>query len=113
MVLRRQLAQEAPRGRPWIRLPRAIPWAWLRPEGSRPAATGPAAPGRAPVRHLPVWRRGWHGVLRWPALRWARLVVLGALAGAALAGVWRGAPPPGTGGRAARFRAAPGAAGAP
>ena len=91
IVLRRQLAQEAPRGRPWIRLPRAIPGAWLWPQAS--AATGLAGPGRARVRHLPVWRRGWHGVLRWPALRWARLAVLGALAGAALAGVWRGTTP--------------------
>jgi hypothetical protein len=93
IVLRRQLAQEAPRGRPWLRLPRAIPPAWLWPEASRPAATGDGGPDRAHVRHLPVWRRGWHGVLRWPALRWARLAVLGALAGAALTGAWRGTTP--------------------
>ena len=40
-----------------------------------------------------MWRRGWHGILRFPALRFARLAVLGAIAGAATVGVWRGTTP--------------------
>jgi hypothetical protein len=67
VVLRRQLAQEQPRERPWTGLP---PW---------PAAAG--------------WRRGWHCLLRFPILRLVRLAVLGAAAGAALAGAWRGTTP--------------------
>jgi hypothetical protein len=88
IVLRRQLAQETPRARPWLRLPRAVPALWL----SSPDLP-PSERGRPPVRHLPVWRRGWHGVLRWPAQRWARLMVLAAVAGAALVGAWRGTTP--------------------
>src|SRR4029453_5353522 len=59
IVLRRQLAQERPRSRPWLRLP--------RPD---PATDGPARP---------VWRRGLHGVLRWPLARVGRLVMLALL----------------------------------
>ncbi len=89
IVLRRQLAQELPRQRPWIRMPRAIPQAWLAgmPEGGRLPTRRP------PTRRLPLWRRGWHGILRWPALRFARVAVLGAVAGLALVGVWRGTTP--------------------
>ncbi len=68
LVLRRQLAQEHPRRRPWV-------------------ANGPLA-GR-----WPVWDRGWRGVLRWPAIRVVRIVVLGIAAGAALAGMDRGTTP--------------------
>jgi hypothetical protein len=71
MLLRRQLAQERPRSRPWVR---------LRPRpGSR-------------VRGA-VWRRSWHGILRWPARRVVRLVLLGVAAGASLRGVWAGTAP--------------------
>src|SRR5438270_2789852 len=59
IVLRRQLAQERPRNRPWFRLP--------RPKGDGP--------------RRPVWRRGWHGILRWPVSRVARLLMLSAVAG--------------------------------
>lgn len=69
VVLHRQLAQERSRARPWRKLPPA----------------GPS--GRA------AWRRGWHGVARWPAGRVARVVVLGAVAGAAAVGAWRGTLP--------------------
>jgi hypothetical protein len=86
IVLRRQLAQELPRQRPWVRLPRAVPRAWLGPD--RATRREPA-----PHRRFPVWRRGWHGILRWPALRWARVAVLGAIAGASLYGVWQGTTP--------------------
>ncbi|MBO0693186.1 MAG: hypothetical protein J2P58_09845, partial [Acidimicrobiaceae bacterium] len=67
MVLRRQLSQELPRQRPWLHLRRRARWA--------------------------AWRRGWHGILRFPVLRLARLAVLGAGAGAACVGVWRGTAP--------------------
>lgn len=67
ILLRRQLAAEGPRRRPWMRLP----------EGRHPR---------------PVWRRDWQGILRWPASRVLRLVLLGAAAGLATAGAWRGTP---------------------
>ena len=67
ILLRRQLAAEGPRLRPWLRLP----------------------PAR---RRLPVWRRDWQGILRWPAARILRMVMLGAVAGLAGAAAWRGTP---------------------
>jgi hypothetical protein len=69
VVLRRQLALELPRKRPWIR---------LRVTGS----------GR-----LPVFVRGLRGVLRWPAARVARLGLLAIVAAAALRGAWAGTTP--------------------
>lgn len=68
ILLRRQLAAEGPRRRPWVRLPTGGRSAW------------------------PVWRRDWQGVLRWPAARLLRLVALGLMAGVAAAGAWRGTP---------------------
>jgi hypothetical protein len=65
IVLRRQLAQELPRLRPWVRV------------------------GRRPGR-LPAWKRGWQGFFRWPAARVARLSVAAVVAGLALRGVWDG-----------------------
>jgi hypothetical protein len=95
IVLRRQLAQELPRQRPWVRLPRSVPRAWLASPSVSMAPVGDGAqrPRRPRRRWLPVWRRGWHGILRWPALRFARVMVLGAAAGLALVGVWRGTTP--------------------
>jgi len=78
VVLRRQLSQELPRQRPWFRLPRSV-------------VLGPSDNSRP--RALPVWRRGWHGILRFPALRFARLLGLGGVAGASSVGVWRGTTP--------------------
>jgi hypothetical protein len=69
VLLRRQLALENPRGRPWIR---------LRVRGGD---------------RLPISTRGFRSVLRWPAARAARLVLLAVLAGAALRGVWAGTTP--------------------
>lgn len=83
IVLRRQLAQELPRQRPWFHLPRSVPRRWL---GSDPAQRS----GRARTRYWPGWRRGWHGILRFPAIRLIRLGLLGAIGGAALVGVWDG-----------------------
>lgn len=76
VVLRRQLSQELPRQKPWFRLPRSV-----------------GLQSVAHPRRFPVWRRGWHGILRFPALRFARLAVLGAVAGLATVGVWRGTTP--------------------
>ncbi len=69
IVLRRQLAMELPRLRPWVRL-------------------GVRGTGR-----FPVWMRGWWGVLRWPAARVGRMVLLAGAAGLALRGVWAGTTP--------------------
>ena len=69
VVLRRQLAMELPRLRPWIRLR---------------ARAGSRAPSLT---------RGLQGLLRWPAARLARLVLLGVIAGLALRGVWGGTTP--------------------
>lgn len=66
MVLRRQLAQDRPRHRPWFRLP---------------------------GRRLPVWRRSVHGLLRFPATRLVRLALFGAAAGIALRAAWYGTTP--------------------
>ncbi|MHB1784642.1 MAG: hypothetical protein ACYCS7_00630 [Acidimicrobiales bacterium] len=71
MVLRRQLAQERPRSRPWVR---------LRP---RPGAGLSRA----------IFKRGLQGILRWPARRVARLVVLGGIAGLAMRAAWGGTKP--------------------
>jgi hypothetical protein len=58
MVLRRQLVQEQHRMRPWVRLP------------GRP--------------HHTIWRRDLHGILRFPAVRLARMATLTAVAAVAL-----------------------------
>ncbi|MDT7732792.1 MAG: hypothetical protein QOK45_3082 [Mycobacterium sp.] len=69
IVLRRQLAMELPRLRPWL-------------------------PVRSRGTHrFPVWSRGIRGLLRWPAARVARLVLLGAVAGLAARGAWNGTSP--------------------
>jgi hypothetical protein len=69
IVLRRQLAMELPRLRPWVR---------LRVGGAE---------------RWPVFRRGLRGALRWPAVRVLRLGLLAAVAGLALRGVWAGTTP--------------------
>ena len=69
VLLRRQLAAEGPRRRPWVRL----------------------APGGR-LGAPPVWRRDWQGILRWPAVRVLRVLSLGALAGVAAFAAWKGTP---------------------
>ncbi|HUP84909.1 MAG TPA: DUF6297 family protein [Acidimicrobiales bacterium] len=69
MLLRRQLAAEVPRSRPWIR---------LRPSGRARAIT---------------WRRDWRGILRWPTSRLTRLALLGMVVGLACAAAWSGTTP--------------------
>jgi hypothetical protein len=69
VLLRRQLASESPRRRPWVRL-------------------------RTPtVARRPVWRRGWQSILRWPAPRLGRVLAAGAAAGLLAAGAWGGTTP--------------------
>jgi hypothetical protein len=69
VVLRRQLALELPRRRPWLRL--------------RVKGTG----------RLPYFVRGLRSLLRWPAARVARLGLLAVVAAAALRGAWAGTTP--------------------
>jgi hypothetical protein len=71
MLLRRQLAAELPRSRPWI--------------GLRPAPTR--------RRRTVTWRRDWRGILRWPATRLARLAGLGVVAGLSCLAAWAGTTP--------------------
>ncbi|GAC1365912.1 MAG: hypothetical protein NVSMB32_09770 [Actinomycetota bacterium] len=69
VVLSRLLAEERPRRRPVVR---------LRPGSGR---------------FWTVWKRDWQGLLRWPLSRLVRSLVLAAIAGAALRGVWAGTTP--------------------
>jgi hypothetical protein len=69
ILLRRQLASELPRRRPWLR---------IAPSGGSRGA---------------VWMRDWRSFLRWPLMRVARVCVLGAVAGLSLLGAWRGTTP--------------------
>lgn len=69
IVLRRQLAMELPRIRPWVRI--------------KVRGTG----------RWPVFVRGLRGLLRWPAARVARLLLLGVVTGLALRGAWSGTTP--------------------
>jgi hypothetical protein len=64
VLLRRQLASERPRRRPWLRL------------------------GVVGASRWPVWRRGWQSFLRWPLARITRVAALALAAGAAAVGAW-------------------------
>jgi hypothetical protein len=68
VLLRRQLASELPRRRPWLRLP--------PPRRMRGA----------------VWRRGWESFLRWPGARVLRVSALAIAAGAVTVAAWSQAP---------------------
>ena len=67
--LRRQLAHEQSRARPWFRVSLAAP-------------TGRAS-----------WRRDWHGIARWPGARITRVLVLAVVTGASSAAAVRGTTP--------------------
>jgi hypothetical protein len=69
VLLRRQLASELPRQRPYVRI------------------GGSGKPSR-----FPVWRRGWQSFVRWPVVRVVRVLVLGVVAGAAAVGAWDTTP---------------------
>jgi hypothetical protein len=69
VLLRRQLASESPRRRPWVRL-------------------------RTPtLAQRPVWRRGWQSILRWPVPRAGRALAAGIVAGALAVATWSGTTP--------------------
>ncbi len=92
LVLRRQLAQEQPRGRPWVRVGGRLARAGGRPAAGVTGATGPggtAAPVPKPPLRLAV-RRSLQNLSRWPAGRLVRLVVLAGAAGLLAAGAWAG-----------------------
>jgi len=71
VLLRRQLSQEHPRLRPWIRI------GWSSRKGFIP----------------PSWKRDWQGYLRFPLPRLARMAALGVIAGVSLGLLWRGTIP--------------------
>jgi len=75
VLLRRQLNQEVSRRRPWLQ---------LRP---------PKASAGSRALFITVWRRGWHGLLRFPATRLVRLVALAASIGLLQAATVRGTTP--------------------
>jgi hypothetical protein len=68
LVLRRQLSQEHPRSRPWIRAARRTP-------------------------KYPVWHRGVRSVARWPLSRIVRALLMAVVAGMAMRTVWNGTTP--------------------
>ncbi|MCU1374337.1 MAG: hypothetical protein JWO68_1623 [Actinomycetia bacterium] len=67
VLLQRRLAQDAARGKPWVRIPAG--------------------------RRLPVFRRGIQGLARLPLVRVLRVVALCSVAVAAAVGTWRGTSP--------------------
>lgn len=71
VLLRRQLSQERPRAKPWIRLRRGKQKAFI-----------PA-----------VWKRDWQSYLRFPLTRIARMIALAVIAGLSLGFLWRGTIP--------------------
>ena len=77
-LLRRQLNQESTRRNPWLR---------MRRSSASKSATGSGALTRA------VRRRGWHGLLRFPATRLARITALAVVFGVLQAAVVRGTTP--------------------
>jgi len=70
VLLRRNLASERPRNRPWVR--------WL------PSLV---------ATHFPTVGRDLRSVARWPIVRIVRVLVLGVTAGLALRGLWSGTTP--------------------
>lgn len=92
LVLRRQLAQERPRPRPWVRIGGRLGDAANEPSNG---ATGAAAAGStaAPALKPParmVVRRSLQNLSRWPAGRLLRLAVLAGAAGLLCCGAWVG-----------------------
>ncbi len=78
ILLRRQLNQEHTRRNPWRRMPRA-------------QRQQPTTRSRSLTRA--VFRRGWHGLLRFPATRLARIAALSVAFGVLQATVVRGTTP--------------------
>jgi hypothetical protein len=114
ILLRRRLAAEEPRARPWVRLPESrrprpgptgapgepqVVAGNAGPEGAAPGPDGGRPIRRFGIRrrrHGPtaaLRRRGLHSLLRWPATRILRVVGLGIVAGFAAGGAWQGTTP--------------------
>ncbi len=112
ILLRRQLAQEGARRRPWARIGAGtgslsgrsrtpvVGTSRATRTGARRAGrggehpAGPTYPGsRRGIALSALWHRGSQGLLRFPAARLARLALLGAAAGAAAEGAWQGTTP--------------------
>jgi hypothetical protein len=74
ILLRRQLASELPRRKPWFRLGMGA--------GGSGSGGGPATwvPRRLRAANL-VWRRDWQSYLRWPLVRIVRVVLIAVAAG--------------------------------
>jgi hypothetical protein len=89
ILLRRRLAAEEPRARPWLRLGgRRLGGTGAAPEQQVfVRSAGPARPGPAALR------RSLHSLLRWPATRILRVAGLGIVAGFAAGGAWNGTTP--------------------
>jgi hypothetical protein len=89
ILLRRRLAAEEPRARPWIRLGASAFRRFGAPEGPQVFVrnAGQLKPGVATIR------RSLHSVLRWPATRILRVLALGIAAGFAAGGAWQGTTP--------------------
>jgi hypothetical protein len=79
ILLRRRLAAEEPRARPWVALRRSGGRRFGRLSGSETAVA--------------VRRRGLHSLMRWPFTRVLRVGGLGIAAGLAAAGAWNGTTP--------------------
>lgn len=76
ILLRRQLASERPRRKPWLRLRIG---AGVRT--SSRMANESANGGRGFAFANPVWRRDWQSFLRWPVVRVVRVVLIAIAAG--------------------------------
>ena len=91
ILLRRRLAAEEPRARPWIRLGgRRGPDATTGAPEARQSARDAGVLGRPGAA---IRRRGLHSLLRWPATRILRVLGLGIVAGLAAGGAWKGTTP--------------------
>jgi hypothetical protein len=104
ILLRRRLAAEEPRARPWIRLSDrrrqrpGIPGEqglFVRNAGTAASPAGGRARGAIAWwrEGSAVRRRGLHSLLRWPATRLLRVVSLGLVGAFAAAGAWKGTTP--------------------
>src|SRR5205823_1917689 len=102
ILLRRRLAAEEPRARPWARLGAgrpvasqaavpSVPWRALPPQ----TPLSPTQPPRGLAKRVVSWwrgpgaavrRRGLHSLLRWPTTRVLRVAALGLVAGFAAGG---------------------------
>jgi hypothetical protein len=96
VLLRRRLAAEEPRPRPWLRLgdPDARSTAGTSEDGATAERRGGGLlAGWRDGASAAVRRRGVRSLLRWPATRILRVAGLGIVAGFAAAGAWEGTTP--------------------